>query len=87
MLDKDILKHYLAAHLIPKLLELLLADDSSVAKPASVWLNATVGQLFGLVVLLKGRGDSSLVARGGVDGRKRHGSGCMDSMNGFGVGG
>ena len=41
----------LAAHLIPELLQLLLADDTCVTEPAPVWLNPTVGQLLGLVVL------------------------------------
>ena len=41
----------LGAHLLSELIKLLLANDTSIAKPASVCLYSAVWQLFGLELL------------------------------------
>lgn len=43
---------YLGAHLLAEGLQLLLPNDARVAEPAAVGLNAGVGQLLGLVLLV-----------------------------------
>ena len=60
---------HLGTHLLSKLVELLLPNDSGVAKPSPVWLYPSAWQLFRLQILSSQQSSGALA--GGVTSRQR----------------
>lgn len=48
---------HLGRHFLTEHLELLLANDTRIAKPAAVWLDAGAGQLLALQLLHRAAGE------------------------------